>query len=179
VVQPKSGGQGGLARGVALNGGLAGVSGATPTAGTPGDSAVLSEAAGGGGGSRASGGAAAAGANGGNYYAILQEGSGGAGPTPPGKSVGPTRYKIGDVIEGFSLSEIRDKNVVFSKGASRVELALDYFRKVEAPPRSPITQAGVSGATPVPGQAAPVSPLVPRVIPQLPRRERLPAPPTS
>jgi hypothetical protein len=114
-----------------------------------------------------------------NRYAILQEGSGGAGATPPGRSAGPARYKIGDVIEGFSLSEIRDKNVVFSKGASRVELALDYFRKVEAPPRSPITQAGVSGATPVPGQAAPVSPLVPRVLPQLPRRERLPAPPTS
>jgi hypothetical protein len=114
-----------------------------------------------------------------NRYAILQEGTGAGAPVPPGRSVGPVRYKIGDVVEGFSLSEIRDKNVVFSKGASRVELALDYFRKVEAPPRSPITQAGVSGATPVPGQAAPVSPLVPRVLPQLPRRERLPAPPTS
>jgi hypothetical protein len=89
------------------------------------------------------------------------------------------RYKIGDVIEGFSLSEIRDKNVVFSKGASRVELALDYFRKIEAPAlvRAPSTQRGVAGAASMPGQVAPASPLVPRVLPQLPRRERLPAPP--
>jgi hypothetical protein len=87
------------------------------------------------------------------------------------------RYKIGDVVEGFSLSEIRDKNVVFSKGASKVELALDYFRKIEASPRAPVAQRGVSGAAPVPGQAAPVTPLASRVVPQLPRRERLPAPP--
>jgi hypothetical protein len=85
------------------------------------------------------------------------------------------RYKIGDVVEGFSLSEIRDKNVVFSKGASRVELALDYFRKIEASPRPTTAQRGVTGAAPVAGQAKPVTPLIPRVLPQLPRRERLPA----
>jgi hypothetical protein len=77
VVQPKFGGQGGLARGAGLSGGAAGTSGAAPTAGTAGESAVLNEASGGGGGggggSRASGGAAAAGADGGNY------GGGGAG----------------------------------------------------------------------------------------------------
>lgn len=116
-----------------------------------------------------------------NRYAILQEGSGSAVPMPPGRSAGSLRFKVGDVIEGFSLSEIRDKNVVFSKGASRVELALDYFRKIEAPAsaRPPAAPSGVSGAAPVPGQGAPVSPLVPRVLPQLPRRERLPTPPTS
>jgi hypothetical protein len=114
-----------------------------------------------------------------NQYAILQEGNSGGGPTPPGRAAGPVRYKIGDVIEGFSLSEIRDKNVVFSKGSSRVELALDYFRKIEAPPRAPITQRGVSGAAPVAAPSAPVTPLAPRVVPQLPRRERLPAPPAS
>ena len=114
-----------------------------------------------------------------NRYAILQEGSGSGGSMPPGRSTGPLRYKIGDVIEGFSLSEIRDKNVVFSKGASRVELALDYFRKIEAPAsvRAPSAQRGVAGAAPMPGQVAPASPLVPRVLPQLPRRERLPARP--
>jgi hypothetical protein len=116
-----------------------------------------------------------------NRYAILQEGSGGASPTPAGRSAGPVRYKIGDVVEGFSLSEIRDKNVVFSKGASKVELALDYFRKSEVPvlARAPTVQRGVSGAAPVSAQTAPVSPLAPRVVPQLPRRERFPAPPNS
>jgi hypothetical protein len=91
------------------------------------------------------------------------------------------RYKIGDVVEGFSLSEICDKNVVFSKGSSRVELALDYFRKIEAPAaaRAPVAQRGVTGLAPVTGQAASVSPLAPRVLPQLPRRERLRAPPNS
>jgi hypothetical protein len=114
-----------------------------------------------------------------NQYAILQESSTSGAPTPPGRSAGPLRYKLGDVFEGFNLSEIRDKNVVFSKGASRVELALDYFRKIEAPAsaRVPAVQRSVAGAVPVPGQVAPVSPLVPRVLPQLPRRERLPAPP--
>jgi hypothetical protein len=113
-----------------------------------------------------------------NRYAILQEGSSG-GPTPPGRAAAPVRYKIGDVIEGFSLSEIRDKNVVFSKGSSRVELALDYFRKIEASPRPPITQRSVSGPASVAGQVAPVIPLAPRVLPQLPRRARPPAPPNS
>jgi hypothetical protein len=61
-------------------------------------------------------------------------------------------------------------------GASRVELALDYFRKVEASApamaSAPRSQVGTAAGTP-PGVAAP------RVIPQLPRRERLPLPPTS
>lgn len=114
-----------------------------------------------------------------NRYAILQEGSSSGSPTPPGRFVGTLRFKLGDVIEGFNLSEIRDKNVVFSKGASRVELALDYFRKVEAPAsvRAPSAQRGVAASAPMPGQIAPASALVPRVLPQLPRRERLPAPP--
>ena len=114
-----------------------------------------------------------------NRYAILQEGSDSGRSMPPGRSTGPLHYKIGDVIEGFSLSEIRDKNVVFSKGASRVELALDYFRKIEAPAsvKAPSAQRGVAGAAPMRGQVAPARSLVPRVIPQLPRRERLPAPP--
>ena len=43
-----------------------------------------------------------------------------------------TLFKIGDTFEGFSLSQIQDNNVVFTNGAARVELALDYFRKAEA-----------------------------------------------
>jgi hypothetical protein len=114
-----------------------------------------------------------------NRYAILQEGGPGSAPMPPGRPPGPLRFKVGDVVEGFSLSEIRDKNVVFSKGASRVELALDYFRKAEAPApaRPPIPQPGVAGNVPAPGPAGPATPPVPRVFPQLPRRQRLPAPP--
>lgn len=108
-------------------------------------------------------------------YAILQEGSSGAAPMPAG-SPAPARYKVGDVVEGFQLSEIRDKNVVFSKGASKVELALDYFRKIETPaPGKPLTpQPGVN--VPVPGQPGPATPVAPRVLPQLPRRPRVPAP---
>ena len=110
-------------------------------------------------------------------YAILQDGGGSIGSTIPGRVSAPARYKVGDTVEGFNLSEIRDKNVVFSKGASQVELALDYFRKIEALSRPPAAPGGVSGGATVTGRVAPVSPLVPRVLPQLPRRERLPAPP--
>ncbi len=130
-----------------------------------------------------------------NRYAILQDGS----PLPPGRpSPEPLRVKVGDVVEGFSLSEIRDKSVVFSKDASRIELALDYFRKVDVPVqgRVPTTQPDVTkavpvpaqvgavpvpaqvGAVPVPAQVRPVSPVEQRVLPQLPGQERLPASPT-
>ena len=79
------------------------------------------------------------------------------------------RIKQGDVVEGFSLSEVGDKRVVFSRGSSRVELVLDYFRKTD-PPR-PATTGPAPG-----GQIRPPTPVVPRVIPALPRRQ--PTPPT-
>ncbi len=114
-----------------------------------------------------------------NRYAILSDA---AASTVPGQIVPPQaanimRLKLGDNVEGFSLTEIRDKNVVFSKGASKVELTLDYFRKVEPATlvRPPSAQPGVTA--PVPGRPGPTVPPVPRVLPQLPRRERLPAPP--
>ena len=115
-----------------------------------------------------------------NQFAILQESNTTGGQTAPGRSPGPLRFKVGDVFEGFRLSEIRDKNVVFTKGASRIELALDYFRKIEPTvwARAPTSPPALSSATPPTGQTRPVTPLVPRVVPQLPRRERLPAPPT-
>ena len=103
--------------------------------------------------------------------AILQDG--GAAPAVPGsagQSGSPMRVKQGDVVEGFNLSEVGDKRVVFSKGASRVELVLDYFRKVESP--RPATKG------PVPrGQIRPPTPVVPRAIPALPRRQ--PTPPNA
>ena len=127
-----------------------------------------------------------------NRYAILQDG----GLLPPGRSSpAPLRLKVGDVVEGFSLSEIRDKSVVFSKGASRIELALNYISKVDGPAqgRVPTTQPDVAktvpvpaqvgtvpvpaqvGTVPVPAQVRPVSPVEQRVLPQLPGQERLPA----
>lgn len=103
--------------------------------------------------------------------AILQDG--GAAPASPGsagQAAGPMRIKQGDLVEGFQLSEVGDKRVIFSKGTSRVELLLDYFRKVE--PSRP------SAAVPTPaGQVRPPpTPVVPRVIPALPRRQ--PGPPS-
>ena len=70
-------------------------------------------------------------------YAIIQEPSTSArGPTKaqPGTS-NQMRLKLGDALEGFKLSEIRDKSVIFTKGGSRVEVAIDFFRPgVEPPP---------------------------------------------
>ena len=46
---------------------------------------------------------------------------------------------LGDTVEGFKLSEIREKSVIFTKGASKVEVAIDFFRRVEETgPRPPI-----------------------------------------
>ena len=99
VGQPQFGGEGGLARGAALAGGIAGTSGAAPTAGDPGESTVVNEAGGGGGGggggSRASGGAAAAGGNGGNYGG----GGGGGGAAVNGQLSG----KGGDGAPGIAI----------------------------------------------------------------------------
>jgi len=112
-------------------------------------------------------------------YAIVQDtGAQTAGKPVPGQSSQTMRFKMGDTFEGFSLSQIQDKKVVFTNGAARVELALDYFRKVEAaaPQVRPAAQTGPArpaAAGSPPGVAAP------RVIPQLPRRERLPQPPSS
>jgi hypothetical protein len=116
-----------------------------------------------------------------NQYAIVQETNTSGNPTTPSRPAGPLRFKLGDVFEGFRLSEVHDKNVVFSKGGSKVELALDYFRKIETPvlARGPVAQPGLAGSSPVAGQARPVAPVAPRVLPQLPRRERVPPSPSS
>jgi len=107
-----------------------------------------------------------------NRVAVLQDGttSPGAGPRPSAQPAAPMRLKVGDNVDGFRLTEIADKRVVFAKDASRVEVLLDYFRKVEAaPPPRPA----------VPGQVtAPPTPVkpVPRVVPNLPRRGQIPVP---
>jgi hypothetical protein len=105
-----------------------------------------------------------------NRTAILQDGAGqNMGTTGAAQSAPPMRVKLGDNIEGYRLAEIADKKVVFTKDAARLEVVLDYFRKVEvAAPGQPTApgQVVVPGAVP-PG---------PRVIPNLPRRGRIPVP---
>lgn len=93
-------------------------------------------------------------------YAILQEPSGPRVNAPGSQTgqPGTLRLKLGDMLEGFKLSEIRERSVVFTKGASRVEITLDYFRKVD------------EGLKQAPGPAPPRLPLSPR----LPRRENFP-----
>jgi hypothetical protein len=131
-----------------------------------------------------------------NRFAIVRD----QAPAPvPGRPVDLSqnvmRLKVGDSVEGFRLSEISDKRIVFTQGASNIEVALDYFRKDPVTPQRPTPspqpgtpvlprrpaqpQEGVAQpqVTPVPqpGQPGQVPP-VPRVIPNLPRRERLPLP---
>jgi hypothetical protein len=68
-------------------------------------------------------------------YAIMQEPTASRSPAgaPQTGSSGQMRLKLGDTVEGFKLSEIREKSVVFTKGASRVEVALDFSRRVVEP----------------------------------------------
>jgi hypothetical protein len=123
-----------------------------------------------------------------NRFAIVQDGGVSSGaPGTPGQSVAPMRIKLGDTVEGFRLSEVSEKRVVFARGTSTVEVPLDYFRKTDgAQPRgtvaaqtSPAGQAATPGvAAPrvvTPGQANVPAQKVPRAIPALPRRERQPA----
>ncbi|MBI2985834.1 MAG: hypothetical protein HYY45_03600 [Deltaproteobacteria bacterium] len=95
-------------------------------------------------------------------YAILQQPSDPRSPQP-GPSGGQQtslRLKLGDTVEGFKLSEIHDKKVVFTKGSSKVEVALDFFRKVEP------AKQGPAGPTPArPGIAPRVPPPQGRVPP--------------
>jgi hypothetical protein len=119
-----------------------------------------------------------------NRFAILQDGA--MAPATKGQAVAPMRIKLGDTVEGFKLSEISEKRVVFTKGNATVDVALDYFRKSEiAQPRAPATapaaapgQAGTPRVA-TPGPTSPPGQPVPRVVPALPRRERLVAPGAS
>src|SRR5262245_56366369 len=123
-----------------------------------------------------------------NRFAILQDGGvSAATPGPPGQSAAPMRVKLGDTVEGVKLSEISEKRIVFARGASKVEVALDYFRKIDvAEPRRPVAAQTTPGQAASPGAPAPrvVTPpaqpnvptqRVPRASPALPRRDREPA----
>jgi len=130
-----------------------------------------------------------------NRYAIVQDSEATSRPISGAQPVAqaPRRMKVGDSVDGFSLAEISEKRVVFARGAMRVEVPVDYFRKVPVVASPTVPQPGqprLPGAavTPgvVPGQiapgTAPVQPtpgVVPRVVPNLPRRPRLPNAPES
>lgn len=87
-------------------------------------------------------------------YAILQEPSDSRPSVGRGQTgqLGQLRLKLGDTVEGFKLSEVHEKRVVFTKGASRVELALDFYRKIE----------DSTEKARAPAQAGPVTPRVAR-----------------
>ena len=117
-----------------------------------------------------------------NRFAILQDGGASGAPGGTSQSATPMRIKLGDTVEGFKLSEVSEKRVVFARGASTVEVPLDYFRKTDiAQPRRPATpQTGVTAQTPppravTPGPTPAPGSRVPRAIPALPRRDREPA----
>lgn len=98
-------------------------------------------------------------------YAILQESQASRPSTPRAQPAQPgqLRLKLGDTVEGFKLTDIHEKGVVFTQGASRVEVPLDFLRKVD--------DARVKAKAPVQTR--------PGVTPNLPRRERLPAAPVT
>lgn len=121
-------------------------------------------------------------------FAILQDRGSSSGAKVPGQSNSLLRIKLGDTVEGFKLSEISEKRVVFAKGTSTVEVPLDYFRKVDGtqpqasstaqttPPAGPRATPGVLGPRVVtPGQPNVPGQRVPRAIPTVPRRDREPA----
>jgi len=124
-----------------------------------------------------------------NRFAILQDGGGSSGaPGNPSQPAMPMRIKLGDTVEGFRLSEISERRIVFARGTAKVEVPLDYFRKADGvqarrPATTPPTPPAGQAATPsdsAPRVVTPAQPnvpgqRVPRVTPALPRREREPA----
>ena len=120
-------------------------------------------------------------------FAVLQDKGSSSGAKVPGQSNSLLRIKLGDTVEGFKLSEISEKRVVFAKGSTTVEVPLDYFRKVDGTQPQATTTAQLSPparprATPgvVPRVATRGQPNLPpqraaRTVPRLPRREREPA----
>jgi hypothetical protein len=126
-----------------------------------------------------------------NRFAILRDGGASSGPAAAsGQPLGTMRIKLGDTVEGFRLSEISEKRVVFARGSAKIELPLDYFRKTDVaqPRRQVAAQTTPTGQAPAPGVVPPVVPpkvvtppanvpaeRLPRTNPALPRRERQPA----
>jgi hypothetical protein len=88
---------------------------------------------------------------GGSRYAILEDpGSQPSGPNRPAPA--SLRLKQGDSVEGFTLAEIHEKRVVFSQGTSKIEVVLDYSRKID------------DARTKVRAPAQPPRPVLPRIL---------------
>jgi hypothetical protein len=84
-------------------------------------------------------------------------------PQPPQQAAagsGQMRLKQGDTLEGFQLAEVRDKSVVFTKGAIREEISIDFFRPGEPQPPQTPARAPAAGTAP---QLQPRPGLAPRV----------------
>jgi len=93
-------------------------------------------------------------------YAILQ-GPSDARPLPgkaPPAQANQIRLKLGDSVEGFKVAEIQEKKIVFERGATKVEIALDFMRKVD----DPNVRSGAPGAAGGPRAPTPV----PRRVPE-------------
>jgi len=100
-------------------------------------------------------------------YAIFQDGSDSRSSNPNSKtSESPNiRLKLGDTVEAFKLSQIEDRKVAFTNGTTNVEIALDYFRKID----------GIRVQAGLPQVASPQA--LSQVPLTVPRRDRLPPPP--
>src|SRR5215475_5420014 len=100
-----------------------------------------------------------------NRFAILQDGGTSSGaPGNPSQPVMPMSIKLGDTVEGFRLSEISERRIVFARGTATVEVPLDYFRKADGvQARRPAT-----APTPPAGQAATPADTAPRVVTPVP-----------
>ena len=119
-----------------------------------------------------------------NRFAILQDSGISPGAAASGQSNALMRIKLGDTVEGFKLSEISEKRIVFARGTATVEVPLDYFRKIDGTqPRAsvPAQTSPPAGPRAAPGATAPrvVKPAQPNApaqrVPTLPRRDREPA----
>lgn len=118
-------------------------------------------------------------------YAILQEPGDPRSPAPRGQAARPStlRLKLGDTFEGFRLSEVEARRVVFTKGPSRVEVVLDFFRKVEDPrqkapaptPASPGVVRKGESSVPAKGEITPSAPAKPEGAPRREGAARTPS----
>jgi hypothetical protein len=97
------------------------------------------------------------------YAVFLQPSESPAVKTP---QTGQMRLKLGESFEGFRMSEIQDRRVVFTKGGSQVEVSLDFFRKFDD------AREKVKAPAPVPPRIAPRIPIPRRAGGEAPAKEQ-------
>jgi len=96
-------------------------------------------------------------------YAIFQDPAS-SGPSAATAQSSQIHLKLGDTVDSFKLSEINEKRVVFTSGASKLEVLLDFFRSSEdvKTPASAPSRPGSPVAPNVPPTGRPLAPRVPR-----------------